>query len=271
MLKAGSQYVPLSALCALAMVFLMVAWPTTTKANACPEGNYATSGIGWNGCAPIPGYNDASASASSSVYSPSDHYSPPSSAAGMADQTFSRGYYQSPEYYVMMNVLLGDPIPEDVQRELGIRRPDLPEGSQIVHESATGSWVLLRTSSVPGQGCTVSFTQNSQTLILSGPDGRRPGAITFMGPRIPGGRQGEAELMSMRLSADARGTDVKAIVMRAEERGVAIIPTVIEDTLASIGDNETVNLELEDEILFSVQTHEAFKARDALQECLAAG
>lgn len=270
MFKAVSRYMTLTVIWALAMAFATVAWPAAAKSNACPAGNYATSGIGWNGCAPIPGYNDASASASSSVYSPSDHYSSPSPAAGVADQMFSRGYYQSPEYYVMMNVLLGDPIPEEVQRELGIRRPALPEGSRIVHESAAGSWILLRTSSLPGQGCTVSFTQNGQTLILSGPDGPRPGAITFMGPRIPGGRQGEASLVSMRLSADARGTDVKAIVMRAEERGVAIIPTVIEDTLASIGDRETVNLERDDDILVSVETHEAFKARDALRECLAA-
>lgn len=246
-----------------ACLLALSAFLAPSAAAACPGGHYAHSGIGFEGCAPIPGYNDAPGVATSA----------PGSAADMAADVYSRGYYQSPEYYEMMNHLLGDPIPPGMERPgsaapaMAIPRLEIPEGSRLVHQSLRSIWIIFHNSPHAGQGCAAVFSQDGDLLILSGPHGPRPGTITFMSAGIP--RPEGARETQITLSAAGRPANVRAIHLGSGENGVLIVPTMIEDTLPSIGDSESLSVSLDGREVYSVETEEAFKARDALRECLA--
>lgn len=229
----------------------------------CPAGTYRHVGVGFEGCAPIPGYNDAPGESG-----------PPPSIADIAADVYARGYYQSPDYYRMMNLLMDDPIPpgmEGAQSQAQASAPpprlDIPEGSRLLHQTSRGVWVLFHNSPHPGQGCAATFSQGGEMLILSGPHGPRPGTITFMGPQIP--KPAEARETRIVLKAAGRPAEVRAIHLGAGDQGVLIVPTIIEDTLPSIGDSESLSVDLDGQEVYAIQTEAAFQARDALKGCLA--
>ena len=228
----------------------------------CPAGMYRHVGIGFEGCVPIPGYDDA----------PGAEEGPPPSVADIAADTYARGYYQSPEYYRMMNLLLGDPIPPGMegsqpQASAAPPRLEVPEGARLVHQTIRGVWILFHNSPHPGEGCAAVFSQDGDLLILSGPHGPRPGTITFMGSQIP--KPAQTRETRIILRAAGRPAEVRAIHLGAGDQGVLIVPTIIENTLPSIGDSESLSVALDGQEVYAIETEAAFQARDALTGCLA--
>lgn len=74
--------------------------------------------------------------------------------------------------------------------------------------------------------------------------------------------------MQVNLLADGKAAAVRAVHMAGGAHGAVIVPTVIGDTLASVGDSEAISVELAGQTVFSLQTHGTHAARDALLSCL---
>lgn len=161
-------------------------------------------------------------------------------------------------YFALMEPALLDGPPEP---------PAPPAGAQVVHQSADAVWLLFKASPARGQGCAAVYVRGRDQLILAGPNGAMPGSITFIGARIPAARQARETRIS--LAADGRPVDIRAIHAPAEAGGLLMAPAVIEDTLPSIGDSETLTVRLDGRPVYEIRTEGAFKARDALRGCLA--
>lgn len=224
---------------ALLASLLLPASPSLAEGN-CPGGMYPINGIGFQSCAPIPGYEDQG-------YGGDQGYSDPVGADGLAS----------------LFGLLADAIHKGgVALRKGVERKKLPKGVTSIHESAEGIWLLFKVDGA----CSVAFKQGGQTLIFAGPSRTRPGAITFLGPGIPSpSSPAETEVT---LLADGKPAKVSALHLASGGQGALIVPTVITDTLASIGDSEEVGVKLRGRRVFSIETHGAHKARKALLKCL---
>lgn len=231
---------------------LLGAAPARAEGN-CPEGMYPIDGIGFQGCAPIPGYGgyDDYGGYDSSGYDP----------VGADGLTVLFDYF--------FGGLLPDAppardteTPQQAQTPQAPAQPSLPEGVSAVYQSSNGVWLLFAADGA----CSVAFGQGRQSLIFSGPTGNRPGAITFLGPDIPAAQA--ASEVQVSLLADGKAAAVRAVHMAGGTHGAVIVPTVIGDTLASVGDSEAISVELAGQTVFSLQTHGTHAARDALLACL---
>lgn len=145
--------------------------------------------------------------------------------------------------------------------------PEPPAGAKVIHQSPDAVWLLFKASPARGQGCAAVYARGRDTLILAGPNGGMPGSITFIGEGIPAARQARETRIS--LAADGRPVDIRAIHAPGEGGGVLVAPAVIQDTLPSIGDSETLTVRLDGRTVYEIRTEGAFKARDALRGCLA--
>lgn len=233
------------------------ATPALAEGN-CPPGMYEMNGIGFQSCAPIPGYDQGGGYADygggggggGGEYSMFD--SPAALIAGIAAAIFSGpGPGQDPGQ---------TDSPQAAQQLPDL--PPLPDGAEEIHVSREGIWLLFRQQGA----CSAVFGHEGQLLVFAGPAGKRPGAITFMGPNIPPIDQ-VAEV-SVTLLADGKPAKVKALHVSSGPSGAIIVPTVITDTLHSLGDSEAVAVKLGSKTVFSTKTVATFAARDALLSCL---
>lgn len=144
--------------------------------------------------------------------------------------------------------------------------PAPPSGSEIVHQSADAVWLLFKASPARGQGCAAVYARGRDLLILAGPNGAMPGSITFIGDRIPAA--GQVRETRIVLAADGKPANIRALHAPGEGGGLLMAPAMIQDTLPSIGDSETLTVQLDGRTVYEIRTEGAFRARDALTRCL---
>ena len=148
------------------------------------------------------------------------------------------------------------------------RTPAPPANSKVVHQSPDAVWLLFKASRKPGQGCAAVYARGTDQLVLAGANGAMPGSIGFIGKRIPA--TSRARETRITLSADGKPVDIRAIHGPGDGgAGLLLAPAVIEDTLPSIGDSETLVVRLDGKAVYEIRTEGAFKARDALRAGLA--
>lgn len=234
-------------LAAVAAGGLLGVAPARAEGN-CPPGYYPAGGIGFVGCAPIPGYGADYGYGGYSDYDASDY--DPMGADGLAS------------LFGFIADAFASPAAPKSEPQQPPPMPTLPPGVSSVYQSEHGVWLMF---AVDG-ACSAVFGQGMTSLTFSGPTGSRPGAITFMGAEIA--KPFEPTEVQLTILADGKPAKVRALHMPSGMHGVIIVPTVIEDTLRSIGDSEVIELELAGRSVYKTHTYGAHAARDAMLQCL---
>lgn len=231
--------------------------PARAEGGTCPPGFYPAGGIGFVGCAPIPGYDSGGDYGYGDDYGNVEYEGP----IELIENIVS--LFTPKKKGVPADAAPAQPAqPESAPVQAMPQLPPMPPGAKGVYMTAEGVWLLFEQNN----SCVAVFGSGGKTLVFSGPAGKNPGGITFMGPSVP--PISEPAEVELTLTADGKPVKVRGLHLPGGATGMLIVPAVIEDTMASIGDSEKVAVKLKGKTVFSVQTVGAHSARDALLDCL---
>lgn len=188
----------------------------------CPAGSYPIGGGngGWQGCAPIPGYQDESSPGRPPERPKSFHEQ---AAAAYSAQTNSD----------IANVFIAMRVYEDKQRieaELG-RNPVYQRMKAGYWEHETPPAGMPR-----GDGCSATYVNLDGAITIAGPRGDyRQAAITFWGGGIPTSRRAAMRPVTLAQTGGNPPATVRAYHYTAAEGALGAVTFVVPSADALLG------------------------------------
>ena len=143
------------------------------------------------------------------------------------------------------------------------------KGLEIIHYSGNGTWMLKKTGTKKGLGCSLAYATGEQRIIFSGPTpDDKSGSMIFASASVPATR--EPRQVKAQLTMSTGSQEIPLIHMPTEnpEESILAIPIKIQETLNGFVDQTPYKITLDGKAVIEMQIEGGAKASNAMAHCL---